>query len=429
MLLRVVSVFFLFLICSVLTNIANALELNRQVQNLDFRFNNPGARANGMGGAFIAAADDATAAYSNPAGLTILKNPEIAVEAKLTKYKSSVYSLAFDDDLGESRIVEVENDNRVANISFLSLVYPGKDAVFSLFRHELASTDTDSEFIGIIGRTSTKANQQMSIVTLGFSAGFKVNNRLSLGAGISFSELNIMNTFVYDSRAVPPGPANDPSDSATHGTVGVLWNPTEKLSFGATYKYGPEFNYKVTSVVRGQPNFKDKMKVPDIYSFGIAYRPTPSLLMLSDINYILWSQLGKNLGTTFQHYYSDGVAGHPLTLIYDETQNFAIDDGLDIRAGFEYVMPISGMPFAIRSGYHYSPQHSIYYKRDMAFEDHYGSYFQSFNNHIYYPKKKDEHIIAFGFGFVPKSNLQFDFSGSWSDKSNEYTASAVYRFE
>ena len=37
-----------------------------------------GARAIGMGGAFIAVADDATAASWNPAGLTQLKKPEIS---------------------------------------------------------------------------------------------------------------------------------------------------------------------------------------------------------------------------------------------------------------------------------------------------------------------------------------------------------------
>ena len=37
-----------------------------------------GARAMGMGGAFIAVADDATAASWNPAGLTQLKRPEIS---------------------------------------------------------------------------------------------------------------------------------------------------------------------------------------------------------------------------------------------------------------------------------------------------------------------------------------------------------------
>ena len=62
-------------------------------QNLDFnfRFNNPGARANAMGGAFIALADDATAAYTNPAGLTILTKPEISIEYKTMEYENTQF--------------------------------------------------------------------------------------------------------------------------------------------------------------------------------------------------------------------------------------------------------------------------------------------------------------------------------------------------
>lgn len=47
-----------------------------------FQFNRslPGARSLAMGGAFVALADDATTAYSNPAGLTILERPEISLE-------------------------------------------------------------------------------------------------------------------------------------------------------------------------------------------------------------------------------------------------------------------------------------------------------------------------------------------------------------
>ena len=40
---------------------------------LTFNFRNPGARSLGMGGAFLGLADDATAAETNPAGLTILR--------------------------------------------------------------------------------------------------------------------------------------------------------------------------------------------------------------------------------------------------------------------------------------------------------------------------------------------------------------------
>ena len=57
-----------------------------QVTNMDvnsdfpYTFLPPGARSVGMGGAFTALADDATAAWSNPAGLLHLSRPEVSVE-------------------------------------------------------------------------------------------------------------------------------------------------------------------------------------------------------------------------------------------------------------------------------------------------------------------------------------------------------------
>lgn len=39
---------------------------------INFDFSNPGARARGIGGAFVALADDSSAALANPAGLAFL---------------------------------------------------------------------------------------------------------------------------------------------------------------------------------------------------------------------------------------------------------------------------------------------------------------------------------------------------------------------
>src|SRR5438045_5426365 len=52
------------------------------LSGLQFNFGNPGARALGMGGAFIGLADDASAAEANPAGLTILRKPEFSMEGR-----------------------------------------------------------------------------------------------------------------------------------------------------------------------------------------------------------------------------------------------------------------------------------------------------------------------------------------------------------
>ncbi|HEV8630583.1 MAG TPA: hypothetical protein VGV61_09730, partial [Thermoanaerobaculia bacterium] len=47
-----------------------------------FELSHPGARSLAFGGAFAALADDATAAYANPAGLVQLTRPEISLEGR-----------------------------------------------------------------------------------------------------------------------------------------------------------------------------------------------------------------------------------------------------------------------------------------------------------------------------------------------------------
>src|SRR6476646_7070156 len=60
---------------------ASAHAQNTEDQNA-FAFSLPGARSRAIGGAFVAIADDATAAYANPAGLIQLFRPEVSMEMR-----------------------------------------------------------------------------------------------------------------------------------------------------------------------------------------------------------------------------------------------------------------------------------------------------------------------------------------------------------
>ena len=76
-----------------------------------------GARAIGMGGAFIAVADDATAASWNPAGLTQLDRPEISVVGTyLTRAENLNFGTNPEAD-GSQRIAE-------GNLNYISIAYP-----------------------------------------------------------------------------------------------------------------------------------------------------------------------------------------------------------------------------------------------------------------------------------------------------------------
>lgn len=60
----------------------------QQIIPVQFSFSDPGARSMGFGGAFVALADDATAAYSNPAGLAQLLRPEVSMEGRSWRYST-----------------------------------------------------------------------------------------------------------------------------------------------------------------------------------------------------------------------------------------------------------------------------------------------------------------------------------------------------
>ena len=94
-----------------------------------FNFNNPGARALGMGGAFVAVADDATAVVANPAGLTILQRPEISAEYKFTRFRNNINAFTNTPDDGNTNTVHSRDfDDSVNTPSFFSFVYPTERA-------------------------------------------------------------------------------------------------------------------------------------------------------------------------------------------------------------------------------------------------------------------------------------------------------------
>src|SRR6185503_5660002 len=62
---------------------------NDEIQSaLQWNLSTPGARSLALGGAFLGLADDATAAYANPAGLSQLQQPELSVEGRSWDFTS-----------------------------------------------------------------------------------------------------------------------------------------------------------------------------------------------------------------------------------------------------------------------------------------------------------------------------------------------------
>ncbi len=169
----------------------------------EFSFSNPGARSMGFGGAFVALADDATAAFANPAGLVQLTRPEVSIDLRRWSYSTPfTYNGRFSGEpsgIGldtEAGIVKSRSESDLTGLSFLSFVYPKKKWSFAVYRHLLANFETFSESQGIFGEGPGPADTfrlfdrqdstNLEIVTYGLSAAFQVVESFSLGFGLTY---------------------------------------------------------------------------------------------------------------------------------------------------------------------------------------------------------------------------------------------------
>ncbi len=100
---------------------------------LQFNFANPGARSLGMGGAFLGLADDASAAEANPAGLTILRKPEISVEGRNYQDEQIFTTSGTFPDLQRTAFTHYSHR---AEMSFASAVYPFQRFTVGAYYHE-----------------------------------------------------------------------------------------------------------------------------------------------------------------------------------------------------------------------------------------------------------------------------------------------------
>lgn len=146
-----------------------------------------GARAEGMGGAFIAIADDATAASWNPAGLIQLERPEVSCVGAFVWNSESPTSLRPDVELASGEYQD-------QNLNFLSVAYP-----FRVFRRNLvvslnlqrmydfhAETEVLAPFKDLFGSQKIRSVQSGTLYTITPSAAIQILPSLSFGLSVNF---------------------------------------------------------------------------------------------------------------------------------------------------------------------------------------------------------------------------------------------------
>ena len=161
--------------------------------SLQFNFSAPGARSLAMGGAFIGLADDATAAFSNPAGLVQIASPEVSMEFRTSDFSTEyAHSGSFTDDpFNTSGVNYAEADSDIRGLSFLSAVLPREDWAVAFYRHEFLNYETAFRSEGIGSIYPFDAAIDASIYSYGLAGAFKLNDQWSFGLSLNAYQLDL----------------------------------------------------------------------------------------------------------------------------------------------------------------------------------------------------------------------------------------------
>lgn len=424
--------------------------------SFDFSFSNPGARSLGFGGAFVALADDATAAFANPAGLVKLERPEVSLEGRHWEYSTPFLAggriggtptgVGLDTTTGARRDRSAQE---VDAISFASFVYPRRRWSLALYHHRQVAFESQIATSGLFGDharpfppryAEMRSATDSEISAFGAALGVRLADDLSVGVGISRFAVDLwtLSQFYFPSRPTPdqlfaPIPfdaarlgvevtlATEQNDWGVHG--GFLWQATEQWSFGGFYREGPDFPLaiRVTSGPglpvppggQGPPPGTelaridiDPLEFPDVYGLGVSWRSRDGATTLA----FEWDRVG----------YSEILAG--LERAVGETGG-ALDDADELHFGAEYVFLDRSPVLALRAGAWLDPDHQVRSARPRGTSDDPDSELLG----ALFPAGKDEWHWAVGLG-AAFERFQVDLAADFSERVDTLSLSAIYTF-
>ncbi|MGA1869866.1 MAG: OmpP1/FadL family transporter [bacterium] len=382
--------FYLFLVCilllySRLTNLSFA----QQVWRIEMPSSpNPvgsGARALGMGGAFIAIADDATAASWNPGGLVQLEEPEFSIVSAYT-HRMHENEFGTNPEASGTQLVSY------SRVNYLSAAYP-----FALFGRRMLISPNYQHLFDFTRKASFPLEQHTDTLSLFQNYESRMNGSLS-AIGIAYCvqitpvfsfgvTLNLWEDGLYKNewkeKSYQRGSGLLSSDDASYSfsfeikslsrysfsgrnaNFGILWDINKRLTMGIVLKTpfkadlihtfrcneslifpdNPESNIEDSS----DDTSKKKLDMPMSYGIGIAYRFSDNFTAALDIYRTEWSD--------FILTDSDGNKTSPISLKPPSESD--INDTTQIRFGIEHLFIGPKYLIPVRYGIFYDPAPAV----------------------------------------------------------------------
>ncbi len=348
-----------------------------------------GARAAGKAFAFIAVADDATAASWNPAGLVQLQQPEVSVVG-------SYFIRIEDQDITDSSsVLSIDGQSIDSfNLNYLSVVYPfeifKRNVVVSLNVQRLfdlnGKTDVTSGFTDIDGTQQVRSDQDGGIWTISPAVAVQITPKFSVGVAFNIwpdilgngweQDVEVESAgFVASGGAAVPfvstGRIKEEYDfQGFNVTVGFLWTINRMFTVGGVFRspFEAELTRKhassldvtldpngASNTVSTALNFTETldMDMPLSYGLGVAARLSDNLTLSLDVSRVHWSDFKLEDSTRDDVLLVENGApsGKGRAVLDGEA-----DDTTSVRLGAEYLWIKRNLLIPFRAGFFYDPE-------------------------------------------------------------------------
>jgi long-chain fatty acid transport protein len=323
--------------------------------------NSIGTRALGMGGAMVGLADDASAIYWNPAGISNIEGGFAGFYmtgiSPMANYSWQYPNFGID--------VNAETISAIHWAPNFFATYQAGDWTFGLGVFVPAGLGVEwngDDLTQLSGGESFEWMTRIGVIDIAPAVSYKISEQFSLGLTV-----NIYYAFFDLKRPngipSPPAPPNSFSQYTEESTgiavgltVGAQYKINEMLTLGASFRSKTSVDMSGTAEfpafgLLGAPtksDFTREVALPMWIAGGVALRPSECLVISFDVQYSQWSESEDVLVTKYED------PTWKAALEADESHLFVLkwEDATQIRLGAEY---LASDDLALRLGYTYDP--------------------------------------------------------------------------
>lgn len=274
----------------------------------------------GMGGAVVAAPQDAGTILTNPAGVAELGIKDMRVDMGFGFLNPPRKTNGFESDsdlylIPSGAIAFNVNDRLYLGMGMAGLSGMGVD---------FADTNAAA------GTQAIVTTKQFYKIAPGF--GYRVNDKLSVGAALNID---------YQSLALS-NPAYTLPQNQVYGfglTAGLIYKPSDKIRIGASWVSEQEMSAFKWNTTAGA--IEMSMNGPQQFTLGVAFIPKPGLLIEADIKHIAFSDVLGSVAVTRPVGYTGAVPasmnfGWDNQTVFSLGAQMELDPKTTVRMGLNY---------------------------------------------------------------------------------------------